>query len=101
MAPPVYPLTLHKTYYNNGFFNLGVEVDRHVRPDNGLCVILLGDTRAQMAGRIDRTANPNNTPRVFGGAKLRDWFRRTFAELDRVDVVIEGPAVLRLRKPRE
>ena len=28
MTYPVYELTLHKTYYDKGFFNLGVEVER-------------------------------------------------------------------------
>ncbi len=101
MGSPVYLLTLHETYYDNGFFDLGVEVDRYIRPDNGLCLILLGDTHARIAGRIDRTANSSNTPRVLGGAKPRGWFHRTFDVLDPVDVLIEGPAVLRLRKSRD
>lgn len=38
---PVYKLTLHKTYYDKGFFNLGVDVDRFVRADSGPVSILL------------------------------------------------------------
>ena len=41
MPNPVYELTLHKTYYDDGFFNLGVGVEGLVRPDNGPVTIEL------------------------------------------------------------
>lgn len=90
-AYPTYSLTLRKAYYNNGFFNLGVAVDRFIRPDSGPVSIFLGRAQAEMTGRVDRNANVNGTPRVFGGVELRNWFQRNFEEMDVVQVVILGP----------
>ena len=67
---PEYKLTLHKTYYDKGFFNLGVEIERFVRPSSGPIKILLGYSKEQINGRVDREANQNGTPRAF------DFFER-------------------------
>lgn len=88
---PVYKLTLHKTYYEKGFFNLGVEIERFVRSSSGPIKILLGNSKRQINGRIDREANQNGTPRVFGGAELRHWLQRNFQLKDVVDVHIVSP----------
>lgn len=88
---PVYKLTLHKTYYDKGFFNLGIDVERFVRSDSGPIAILLGDSKARIEGRVDRTANVNGTPRVFGGVELQNWFQRSYDLKDVIDVCIMSP----------
>ena len=88
---PVYKLTLHKTYYDKGFFNLGVDIQRFVRSDSGPINILLGASKTQVDGRVDRAANQNGTPRIFGGAELQHWFQRNFDLKSVVDVHIVGP----------
>ena len=90
-ALPVYKLTLHKTYYDKGFFNLGVDVERFVRSDSGPITILLGDSKARIEGRVDRTANVNGTPRVFGGVELQHWIQRHYDLKDVIDVYIQSP----------
>jgi len=35
MEYPKYELTLHKTYYDKGFFNLGIDVDTYIQSNNG------------------------------------------------------------------
>lgn len=85
---PTYKLTLHKTYYDHGFFNLGVEVDRFVRPNSGPVSILLGPAQAEISATINREANVNGTPRVMGGAALRNWFQRNYEQGEVVDVVV-------------
>ena len=88
---PVYKLTLHKTYYDKGFFNLGVDIERFVRPDSGPIMIVLGDSKEIIEGHVDRTANMNGTPRVFGGTELQHWIQSHFDLKDEINVHIKGP----------
>jgi len=97
MMAPVYTLTLHPSYYEKGFFNLGVDVERFVRGDDGPITLLLGDARRQLDGRVSRKANTNGTPRIHGGTALRDWFFGNFSLGDTVAVHVEAPDRLWLR----
>ena len=72
---PIYQLKLSKTYYNAGFFNLGIDVERFITYDEGQITIFVGEDRQEISGRVTRKANQNGTPRIFGGAELRDWFQ--------------------------
>lgn len=90
--PRVFPLVLHATYYNRGFFNVTVEFDRFVRRTEGAVPILLGTERLRIEGRVDRTANRNGTARVIGGGALRDWFRNRCREGQTVYVNLASPA---------
>ncbi len=67
--PPVYLLTLGKTYYDKGFFNLGVEVDRYVRRDSGPITLALGHKSHIIEGHVNREANPNGTPAHMASTK--------------------------------
>ena len=97
MPKPVYELTLGKTYYEKGFFNVGVAVEQYIANDDSDMVLFLGDARQRISGTMSRKPNNNNTPRVYGGNQLRDWFMRHYDLLDRVDVVIEAPDTLWIR----
>lgn len=96
MANPVFELTLHKTYYEKGFFNLGVAVEGLVRAENGPITIELGGSHRRIEGRVNRNVNQNGTPRVFGGAGLRNWLQNKFSMGDRVEVHVLAPDVLRI-----
>jgi len=96
--PPVYLLTLGKTYYDKGFFNLGVEVDRYVRRDSGPITLALGHKSHIIEGHVNREANPNGTPRIFGRNALRDWFHKNFREMETVEVHIISANELLLSK---
>jgi len=85
---PCYKLVLHKTYYDKGFFNLGVAVDRYIRSDSGPITIRLGESKFGIEGKVDRNANLNGTPRIFGGSALRNWFFKHFQLKDVVEVRI-------------
>lgn len=87
-----YDLTLHSTYYNNGFFNLGQDVSDYVTSNPGNIDIFLGRTRQRLVGRLDRTAQSNGTPRIHGGKKLREWFQSHFKAGQSVSVTIESPS---------
>ena len=96
MSSPTYGLTLHKTYYEKGFFNLGVSVDKYVRPQSGEVKLFLGPSRRTLIGRVDREANVNGTPRVHGGPELRNWFLKNFKMKDRVLVTILAPSEIQI-----
>ncbi len=85
---PTYYLTLHKTYYEKGFFNLAVSVDKYVRPQSGEVKLVLGTSKWTLTGKINREANRNGTPRIHGGSELRDWFFKNFKMKDQVVVKI-------------
>ncbi len=96
---PIYKLTLEKSYYDKGFFNLGVDVEQFVRPDSGPVTLRLGESEEEIEGRVNREANQNGTPRISGGVKLRDWFQEHFKLEDVVDVSVTGPEELWLKRP--
>ena len=93
---PIFNLTLHKAYYDNGFFNVTREFDRHVRSEEGPVTLILGDGDQVVEGRVDRNSNRNHTPRIRGGAKLRDWFQANFQLLDTLFVDLGSLDTIRL-----
>lgn len=96
MAHPVYLLTLWKSYYSKGFFNLGVDVDGEICSDENAEIVLNLEGAAPIAGRMNRTANLNGTPRIRGGAALRDWFVSNYSMNETIKVEIPSPTELRL-----
>ncbi len=96
MSFPTYELTLHKSYYDKGFFNLGVSVDKFVRSDSGDVTLVLGNANRTIAARVNRNANQNGTPRIYGGAELRNWFFDNYRLKDQVSVTILSPTDLRI-----
>lgn len=98
MTKPTYELTLRKTYYDKGFFNLGVAVDRFVRKDSGPARLALGESRSAIPVRVNREANLNGTPRIMGGESLRNWLQRNCREGEVVVVEILSPAEYWLRR---
>ena len=91
-ANPVFYLRLEKTYYDRGFFNVTRVFAHHVGSE-GTVTLVLPDN-SQIEGRIDRNANRNGTPRIFGSAALRDWFQSNYAQGDKVPVRFETPRQL-------
>lgn len=88
MPVPTYSLTLHKTYFNKGFFNFGVGIGKYVQKRSGVGRILFGPSKKEIACRIDRSANRTGAPRIHGGAKLRDQFQSNCKLHDKVQVAI-------------
>ena len=88
-ANSVFPLTLWKTYYNQGFFNVPREFDHFVGDEGPVTLMLCGDGR--VSSYINRSANLNGTARVMGRVALRDWFQSTYSEGDTIPVRFETP----------
>ena len=82
---PIFKLTIEKTYYEQGFFNMPVAFDRFVREDEGPIDLILGSAQV-VQGEVNRSANRNGTARIMGGAGLKKWFQDHFRVRDVVDV---------------
>src|SRR5687768_16392908 len=54
---PIFKLKIHKTYYEQGFFNVLVDFDRFVRISEGEVELVLGASNHAITGKINRTAN--------------------------------------------
>ena len=88
-------LRLEKTYYEKGFFNVTVDHDSP-RFKEGPITLFLVNTGESLEGRVDLKANPNGTPRIMGGAKLRGWFQANFKVGDVVQLEVNPPKSIRL-----
>jgi hypothetical protein len=69
-----FSFTLQPSYYRTGFFNVGVSAQKFLGADGETIELFLGNGVQPILGSINRRANMNGTPRVMGGAGLRDWF---------------------------
>ncbi|MGI0016747.1 MAG: hypothetical protein ACREBU_25265 [Nitrososphaera sp.] len=97
MPTVIFPLKLHKTYYERGFFNVTVEYDKFVRSTEGTVDIVLSGNK-HITGNINRSANKNGTARIMGGVQLRNWFQENFQVNDTIEVDLTLPDVIRLMK---
>jgi hypothetical protein len=93
-------LVVHKTYYNQGFFNVGVSHAAHFGGDGQEIEILCGNGDQPLIGTINRTANNNETPRIMGGKGLRDWFQRNVREMQEVNISVISQNAIRIQ-PRQ
>jgi hypothetical protein len=95
---PIFKLTLQKTYFNKGFFNVIVDYDRYVRNSSGPVRLRLGLSGIEIDGKINRIANNNGTARVLGGEPLRNWFQSNFEPMDTVEVDLSSQDIIILSK---
>lgn len=70
-----FTFTVQRTYLDKGFFNVGVASQALLGPDGETIELFLGNEARPILGTINRRANANETPRIMGGAGLRDWFK--------------------------
>jgi len=94
---PTFLVTLQPTYMRYGFFNVGVASEDLLGQDGETIEFFLGDSDDAIPGTINRRQNRNNTPRLMGGAGLRDWFQSEFQEMDDLEVCVLSPRSIRLR----
>ena len=88
---PVFQLTLYRTYYTQGFFNIPQDFDRYVRSDEGAVTLELGSRRQEIEAEANRSANKNGTARIMGRTLLRRWFQAEYRERDIVPVRFDAP----------
>jgi hypothetical protein len=90
---------LRKTYYNQGFFNVGINFENLFAGDDTPIDIHLGTGNLVTTGHVNRSVNTNNTPRIMGGVKLRDWFHRNFKVDETVRVAVLSKTSIRIFQP--
>ena len=74
-----FPVILGQAYYNQGFINIRKFYSPNIGADKSPIIIQLGNEPDNtINGYINRTANPNGTPRIMGGQKLTSWIHNNF-----------------------
>ena len=89
-------LRLEDTYWSKGFFNVPVDYERFLTTTDGPMDIFLGVSPQAIVGRIDRTANRNATPRIFGNKALASYLQQTCKRGGFVSVEILSSTAVRL-----
>lgn len=87
---------LQPTYNKMGFFNVSVDSERYLGADGEKIELFLGKDISPTLGSINRRANPNGTPRIMGGASLRDWFQNNATPMQSIDVQVMSPTSIRM-----
>lgn len=93
---PSFRLKLGSAYYKQGFFNVPVSCEQYVGAHDTKVELLLEGVARTAAGRVNRKANANRTPRIMGGPSLGSWFQSRFKQGDILQVEIESPSRMRL-----
>lgn len=91
-----FSLVLHPTYYRKGFFNVRKPFEGYFGDNGEEMTLFLGNDAQPILGFIDRRANKNHTPRIYGRIALSNWFQRNFAEKDEITIEVMSPTSIRL-----
>ncbi len=92
---PVFLLTLHKTYWEKGFFNVPTGYSQLIGSDGESIQIELQGNQL-VNGLINRSSNSMSTPRIFGGVPLRNWFQEHCKLLAELKVTLKSPYELKI-----
>lgn len=92
-----FEVTLHTTYYQQGFFNVRAAHQALFGGDGEPLEIFVAGEPEPITGMINRTANTNGTPRIMGGRHLRDWFYGSTKEKGQIYVEVMTPNSIHLR----
>lgn len=89
-------LILQPTYYLSGFFNVSVTNANDFGVDGQKIEIFCGAAEQPIIGTINRRANKNSTPRIIGGAVLREWFQLNCTAGQEIKISVISPTAIRL-----
>lgn len=81
---PKFTKSLGEAYFNQGFINVPVLVDKFLGEDKSTISFRLGNSGQRISGYINRTANTNGTARLMGGTELRDWIQEHYKRDDKL-----------------
>lgn len=95
-ATYVLTVKMGATYFDKGFFNTGIEASDKLGDDGQTIELYLGRCSTPLLGTINRRANSNGSPRIFGGKKLRDWVQTHMKQDDLMTVEVVSPLAIRL-----
>jgi hypothetical protein len=72
-----FKINLGEAYYNQGFMNPGVKASEYLGNHNEEVTIILSGNK-KLKSKIDRTANPNGSVRLYFGKDLSEWYKRKY-----------------------
>jgi hypothetical protein len=84
------------TYWDKGFFNVGIDGSDVIGADGQTVELYCGDAALPLLGTINRRANLNQSPRIFGGKALRHWVQGNLPRDAMMQVDVLTPTALRL-----
>lgn len=87
-----FPIVLGETYFRRGIINPGANVSDLFGKDGELMTIRLGeDDEDGVQTTINRRANANGSPRLFGSRAVAQWFQANFALGDVIRARVVNP----------
>jgi len=96
-----FSIKLGKVYWKTGFMNPGIGVSNLFGKHGEPIVIQLGWNGTTVIKKINRIANTNGSPRIYGGKPVSDWWQRHFKFEDTVQACILNPNHIVLLLPSE
>lgn len=95
-----FTVQLGKTYYFKGFINVPAKLSTQLGKHDDTLVFFLGrENSTTVTTKIDRKANLNGSPRLYGGQKVARWFQNHFQEGDKVKATIVSANEIILEAP--
>ena len=85
-------------YYNQGFFNIRKKYEDEFGENQSKLTIILGESGKEIEATINRTANPNQTPRIMAGKEYTVWIQENFKMGDFLKVEIVSNTRIKLLK---
>lgn len=83
-------------YYNQGFFNIDTYYSDKFGAHGSTIYIQFGDNGEVIKGYVNRTANPNMTPRIMIGKKYTEWVKKNYKIGDILTVELFSSKKLKL-----
>lgn len=90
-----FQITLGQTYFNLGFFNIGVAAS-HFIAQNGENLILILKNQGELNITINRNANNNASVRLYGGNQLMLFIKDNFIQNDIMQFQIINPNLIEI-----
>lgn len=91
---PYFSVTIGQTYFRSGFFNVPVDFSRYFAKDAESISIQVSGTDSPISGKINRSANLNDTPRIMGTSVFTRWLHRNLKQGDSIKVIVQNPNLI-------
>ena len=95
-AAASFAVTVGRTYFRQGFFNVPITHEHRFPADGGVVGIRLPERDTLLRATVNRRANTNGTPRIMGGTGLRDWFRQATQVGGSIRVRVHGGGLVEI-----
>jgi hypothetical protein len=94
-----FAFVLQKSYFRQGFFNVGKANDALFGVHGEHIQIFLGHDEPPILGKINRLSTEHGAPRIMGGNQLAQWFQSHATVGDHMKVTVDSPHSIRIHTP--